>query len=400
MHRAAKVVTTILFAIVFHQAQAQAVLQAPPRIEFGAWVDLQLDDDDLSEYHAEFPSSQPSGVEKNDTVHVRSFVPKKGTGPFPVVIVLHYWGANDQKIERSLAGDLARQGIASVLMTLPYHLERTPPGARSGEKAILPDPAHLVATMSQAVLDVRRTVDFIVSRPEFDATRIGIAGTSLGSIVSSISFAVEPRLKSASFMLGGADLAHILWNSSRVVKVREALRKKGYSEARLREELQDVEPLRFLPQRADKPAFVVGGKFDTVVPPDDTKKLIDALGTPSTLWLDTGHYGGVFVQRRILRLVSQFFAGQFGGKTFVPPKSVYAPTVRIVLQANTESSFQVGLGVDIWRSNARGDFFSTAIATPRGPQLFLGARLDKSLAIGAFATAKKVSPGIVWSFIL
>ncbi len=400
MQKAAKVVATMLFGIVFHLAYSQAVLQAPPPVDFPAWVDQQLDDEDLAEFKTSFPSSQPSGVAENDSVYLRVFVPKKGTGPYPVVVVLHYWGANDQKIERSLAGDLARQGIASVLMTLPYHLERTPAGARSGERAILPDPKSLVATMSQAALDVRRTVDFIVSRPEFDSNQIGIAGTSLGSIVSSLSFAVEPRLKCASFMLGGADLAHILWNSSRVVKVREELRKKGYTESKLREELKDVEPLRFLPTRESKPAFVVGGKFDTVLPPADTRKLIDALGSPSVLWLDTGHYGGVFVQRRILRLVSQFFAGQFGGKSFAPPKSVYAPTVRIVLQANTESSFQVGLGVDIWRSNARGDFFSTAIATPKGPQLFLGARLDKGLAIGAFATLKRVSPGIVWSFIL
>jgi hypothetical protein len=201
-------------------------------------------------------------------------------------------------------------------------------------------------------------------------------------------------------MLGGADLAHILWNSSRVVQVREALRKKGYTESRLRDELQDVEPLRFLPARGDKPAFVIGGKFDTVLPPADTQKLIDALGAPPTLWLETGHYGGVFIQRRVLRLVSQFFAGQFFGRAFEPPKSVYAPTIRIVLQANTESSFQVGLGLDLWRSNARGDFFSTAIATPRGPQLFLGARLDKGLSIGAFASLKKVSPGLMWSFVL
>lgn len=389
-----------MIGIVVHAAFGQAIDQRPPAVDFEPWQDQEIDDEDVSEYTATFPSPYRTGVAQNDVVPVRFFVPKRGAGPYPCVIVLHYWGASEQKLERSLVGDLARLGIGAALITLPYHLDRTPPGARSGERAILPDTQHLVATMTQAVLDVRRTVDYIAQRPEYDANQIGIAGTSLGSIVSSLSYALEPRLKAASFMLGGADLAHILWQSSRVVKVREALRKQGMTEARLREELATVEPLNYLPARTEKRAFVVGGKFDTVVPPADTEKLIRALGNPSTLWLDTGHYGGVFVQRRVLRLVSQFFSGEFGGRAFVPPKSVYAPTVRIVLQANTESSFQVGLGVDLWRSNSRGDFFSTVIATPRGPQLFLGARLDRGLSIGAFASPKRVSPGVLWSFVL
>lgn len=389
-----------MIGIVVHAAFGQAIDQRPPAIDFEPWRDQEIDDEEAYEYTATFPSPYRTGVARNDVVPVRFFVPKRGSGPYPCVIVLHYWGASEQKLERSLVGDLARLGIGAALITLPYHLDRTPPGARSGERAILPDTQHLVATMTQAVLDVRRTVDYIAQRPEYDPTQIGIAGTSLGSIVSSLSYALEPRLKAASFMLGGADLAHILWQSSRVVKVREALRKQGMTESKLREELAMVEPLNYLPARAEKRAFVVGGKFDTVVPPADTEKLIRALGNPSTLWLDTGHYGGVFVQRRVLRLVSQFFSGEFGGKAFVPPKSVYAPTVRIVLQANTESSFQVGLGVDLWRSNSRGDFFSTVIATPRGPQLFLGARLDRGLSIGAFASPKKVSPGVLWSFVL
>jgi hypothetical protein len=147
-------------------------------------------------------------------------------------------------------------------------------------------------------------------------------------------------------------------------------------------------------------SFVIGGKFDTVIPPEDTKKLIAALPDPQTLWLETGHYGGIFVQRRVLRLVSQFFAGQFGGAPFTPPKSIFAPTLRILIEANMESSFQVGIGLDIWKANSRGDVFSTLIATPRGPQLFLGAKLDRGLAIGAFATLKRVSPGVIWSFVL
>lgn len=396
-----RAIASIVVGIVFQcGGWCQSIRDAPPPVAFADWKAVETEDEAVSEFELKFPSAYTSGVPENDVVPLHVILPSNAKGPVPSVIVLHFWGAVDQKIERSLAGDLAAKGIASVLVTLPYHLERSPKGMRSGEAAIPADPDGMIRTMTQSVYDVRRTVDFIASRPEFDATRIGIAGTSLGSVVSSLSFALEPRIKSASFMLGGADLAHILWNSSRVVKVRESLRNKGILEANLREALRSVEPLTYLHERREGGTFVIGGKFDTVIPPEDTKKLIGALPDPKTLWLDTGHYGGVFVQRRVLRLVSQFFDGQFGGAAFTPPQSVYAPTLRILVEVNFESGFQVGIGLDIWKANARGDVFSTLIATPKGPQLFLGAKLDRGLAVGAFATPKRVSPGVLWSFVL
>ncbi len=401
--RRANAVIAILFAIVFHSGHAQelpSVTVAPPQIAFDDWKSVAGDDEDVDEFATQFPSAIATASPENNTVQIRAFLPKRRSGPVPVVVVLHYWGASDQKIERSLAGDLARRGVGSVLMTLPYHLGRTPAGVRSGELAIEPDPARLTATMTQAVFDVRRTVDFINGRPEFDSARIGIAGTSLGSIVSELAFAVEPRFQHAAFMLGGADLAHILWHSSRVVKVRDELRKKGLTEPKLRDALRTVEPLEYLGARKEGNSFVIGGKFDTVVPPADTQKLIAALPSPKTLMLDTGHYGGIFVERRILRLVSEYFGKEFGGTDFTPPKHVYAPSVRIVVQANNDSGVQLGVGLDLWKSSPRSELFSTIIATPRGPQLFLGTKIDRSLAVGAFATTRRVSAGVMWSIVL
>lgn len=390
----------ILAAIVYRVAPTQAlVTDSVPPISFSDWVPERSDDDEIEEFRVRFPSPVVTGQATNDEVTVRLVLPKRRTGPVPVVLLLHFWGAADQRIERSLASDLARSGVASALVALPYHMERTPPGSRSGERAILPDPNHLISTMTQAVLDVRRTVDFLVTRPEFDRDRVGLAGTSLGSIVGSLVYAVEPRINTAAFMLGGIDVAHILWHSSRVVKVRDELRRQGFTEDKLRLALEPIEPTRYLNSRAGR-TFVIGGKFDTVVPPADTQKLINALPSSEKLWLDTGHYGGVFVQRRIMKLVAQFFAVEFTTGGFEPPSRIYAPTVRIAVQANTESGMQVGIGVDLWRSNARGDLFSSFVLTPRGPQLFLGARIDRGLSIGVFGTAKRVSPGVFWSTVL
>lgn len=331
---------------------------------------------------------------------MRFLLPAQRDKPIPVVIILHYWGATDQRIERELARELAANNIAGLMVTLPYHLTRTPPHFRSGELAVQPDPEKLTGTMTQSVLDVRRAIDFIQTRPEFDHTKIGIAGTSLGSLVSVLSYAIDTRINVAAFMLGGADLAHILWHSSRVVQERDALRRRGYTEARMRKELETIEPLGYLASRPEGKTFVVGAKFDTVIPRVDTEKLIHALPNVKTLWLDTGHYGGVFVQTRIIRTVNNFFIQAFKGTSFTTPRRLYAPTVRFGVQYNTDTSLQVAAGIDLWKSNGRGDVFSSIFATPKGPELFLGAQLTHGFSLGIFGTPRTVSIGLLWSSVL
>jgi dienelactone hydrolase len=392
----------VLLAIVVAApvfAQVPPIDQAPPVIAFPDWKEIPTDENS-SEFSVSFPSAITSKYPENNVVPVRFLLPAQHDRPLPVVIILHYWGATDLSIERELAGELNDRDIAAAIVTLPYHLARTPAGYRSGQLAIQADPAQLVVTMTQSVMDVRRTIDFIQTRTEFDHKQLGISGTSLGSLVSILSYAIDPRLSKAAFMLGGIDLADIVWHSSRVVKVREELRRRGYTENRLRRELASIEPAAFLAKRTTGSAFVIGGKYDTVIPPVDTTKLINALPGAKTLWLDTGHYGGVFVEKRILRTVADYFEKQFQGQNFVPPFRLYAPTLRIGALVNTESGLQVGAGIDLFKAGKHGEFFSTLIATPKGLNLFAGVSVGHGFALGGFASRKKLSAGLWWSTVL
>jgi len=381
-------------------AFGQDIRQSPPLIAFESPREVDIEAGEPRYYELDFPSAFVSPYAKNNTVRLHYFLPAEGDGPFPAVVVLHYWGASDIRIERTLSLDLARKGVASVIVTLPYHMGRAPEGTRSGELAIQPDPDLLRATMVQAVSDTRRAVDFLQSRNEIDASRIAVTGTSLGSIVASLTLAVEPRFRSAAFMLGGADVAHILWHSSRVVSQRDQMRSKGFTEEKLRTELRDIEPLTYLKDRAPVNSLVIGGKYDTVIPPADTRKLIDALPGANAIWLDTGHYGGIFVQRRILRTVTDFLAGDLLGRPYKIPVSLSAPTVRIGATADLDSGLQVGVGIDLWRANRTGDVFGTFLVTPRGPSLFLGARLSQGLSIGVLGKPRHIGPAILWSTVL
>lgn len=336
----------------------------------------------------------------NNTVPLRILMPAQATGPIPVVILLHYWGSHDFKVERALGAELNRHNIGAVMLTLPYHMSRTPPGFQSGELALEPDTDLLIDNVTQSIWDVRRCVDWIESRAEFDHAKIGIEGSSLGAMVATLAYALDHRFVNATFVLGGVDIAHIIWNSSRSVREREMLRRKGFTEDKLRQALAPVEPLKYLKDRPEAPTFVIAANYDTVVPRDSTQAMIKALGQPKTLFVDTGHYGGVFVERRLLREVGNFFNAEFAGKDFTPPTKIYAPTFRFGGMVNTISGFDLAAGLDLIKFDHRGDGFASILITPRGAELFVGRRIDSRITFGGIATRRRVGIGIFWSTVL
>lgn len=390
----------MLMGVQFIVAQEPPVTQAPPPIAFLPWQ-AGRSDEVTREYSTSFPSAYSSGIPENDTVYVRALLPADSVGQVPTVILLHYWGASDQRLEERLAARLNRRRVGAILIQLPYHLSRTPAGFASGALAIQPDPVKLRQTMIQSVLDIRRTIDWMATRPEIDSSRIGLSGTSLGSIVGSLAAGVEPRITHMCFILGGVDLAKMLWNSSRVVSQRETLRRSGITESSLREALKPVEPSEYLGSAAPRPALVIRAQFDTVVPSECTDQLVSLLNDPQVIVLKTGHFGGVFAERPILNAVAEFYQQRFFGVGRATlTRTLSAPTIRLGSLYDGVDRLQVAASVDLWRSNAKADQFFSAVLSPRGPRLYLGTNLGGGLSLGAIGTPKRVSFGLFWSFVL
>lgn len=386
------------------QTELPSVKVAPPPIAFEPWRLVERTEE-TDEFVAEFPSPLPVGDPVNFTVPLRILVPRtvdgqEPTGPLPVVLILHYWGARDLRLERSLAAELNARGVAAAIMTLPYHLSRTPPGTRSGELAIRPDPIALRETMTESALDLRRSLEFLRSRPEFDRNKIGIAGISLGAIVASLGYALEPEIGVAAFLLGGVDLAQIIWSSSRLVTQRDRLRAQGYTESRLRRELEPVEPEGLLSLRPAGRTLVVRGSYDTVIPPSSSGALIRALPGAEVLTIDTGHYGGIFVQRRLVREMATFFQRSLRGEQYRPPNQILAPTVRVGLLATIPDGFDVAAGLDVYRFDKRGRGTASVLLTPRGPRFFLGVQAAEGLRLGAAIGPNRTSVGLFYSVVL
>ncbi len=368
-----------------------------PKISFEKWQQIEQNDD-FTTYVQRFPSGFDTAYAENNSVQLTVQLPTDVDKP-PMVLILHYWGAPNLKVERSLALDLNSRGIGAAIMTLPYHLARTPKGAVSGAMAIQADPEKLKAVMTQSVMDVRRSIDFLQSKSECGPI-IGIYGTSLGAIVSSLAYAVDDRIPNAAFMLGGLNLAKIIWNSSLLPQIREELRAKGFTEAKLSRALESVEPAHYL--KPDRPGqvFLVRARYDSVVPQESSEELIRALPSAKVLEIDSGHYGGVFVQEKLLREIGNYFERISQNKIYDPPKTIVTPTVRVGLTLQAPFEANIATGFDLVKFDKKGKSYASFLLTPKNPVLWVGTDLISGLNVGVGVSNRRTGFGFFWSIVL
>ncbi len=132
-------------------------------------------------------------------------LPKNGTSPLPVIILMH--GLGDHK-----AVDYVEYGNALFLKN-GYAVMRIDISDHGDRKKIFHD-FDLTGTnrywtrniITQTVFDLRRAIDFIETRNELDSKRIGYYGISLGGIIGTIFCGVDDRIKVPIVALAGGQL--------------------------------------------------------------------------------------------------------------------------------------------------------------------------------------------------
>ena len=201
-----------------------------------------------------FPSLIETPEPENNTVHAEYFAPL-GNGPGrPGVIVLHILGA-DFPLSRYMAARMADRGIAAFFVKLPYYGERRPAGqewSHPSKRLVSADIERTMTAMRQAVLDVRRAGCWLAAQPNVDAARLGVAGISLGGIVSALTAAVDPAIKEGAFLLAGGDLSTILWEMPEGAPFRAAWIEAGRTKADLKKLTDAFDPLTYAKGMAGK----------------------------------------------------------------------------------------------------------------------------------------------------
>jgi dienelactone hydrolase len=260
----------------------------------------------LEIFEVRFPSAVTSECPENNTVHAEYYRPK-GKGPFPGVIILDITGGN-QSLSRTIATCFAQNGIAGLFVQMAYYGPRRPPGSKL--RLLSTDILHTMAAIRQTVLDVRRATAWLESRPEIDSMRLGIHGTSLGSMVGALSAEMEPKLRRVSIALGGGGLVDAYYDHPRAATYRKWWEALGGTKKQVIRLLAPIDPLTCAANLKDRQVLMIAGKRDEIVPPKATEALWEAAGKPKIIWYDCTHYSAALYFVPIMNQVVKHFAAE------------------------------------------------------------------------------------------
>lgn len=202
-------------------------------------------------------------------------LPKNATAPLPVVILMHGLGDHKAVDYVAFGNELfLKNGYAVLRLDISDH------GDRKGDVYDFdltgPYKHWTRNVISQTVFDLRRAVDFIETRKELDAHRIGYYGISLGGIIGTIFCGVEERIKVPIIALAGGQMNLL------------------YEEGALSQDAKDfvsiIEPLNFVKNIAPRPFLMLNAKNDEIVPPLMSTLLFNKAEAPKEIiWYDAKH---------------------------------------------------------------------------------------------------------------
>ena len=281
-----------------------------------------------NEYHLETQFEMiavTNGSSSSRALVLDCFLPKRATNP-PVILILPMLGGK-YPLERFFAKYFARHGLASVIV----HREDT-----DGT----PETADAVNTLfHQTVLDNKRAIDWLQTRPEVDASRLGVFGVSMGAIKGALLTPLEPRIDASVLAMPAGDLPYILTYSTEhgIARRRtEFLKAKNLTEEELRAQLAKgitCDPLRFAQYVDPKKVMLVLAAWDTTVPIKKGLELRAKMGKPQTIVVASGHYTAALYVFYLRYRTLLFFKDRLAPKAFGADLRVSVPGEKIETSA-------------------------------------------------------------------
>ncbi|UCD72338.1 MAG: hypothetical protein JSW70_04915 [Syntrophobacterales bacterium] len=250
-----------------------------------------------------FPSPVQTRYRENNVVPGKLFR-CRGKTPLSSLIVLHGWSRPVLNLEERLCIALAQRGITSLLLTLPYHIQRTPEDSWSGEYALSGDVLRTIDGFHQAVLEVRAIIPFLRTYSE----RIGLLGISLGGMIAHVVMGLED-LDFGITLLTGGNSAGIVWESIATRDVKKQIKRAGITREELSQIWAVIDPARLAGHNRVKRILMINGLYDQVIPPKFTIQLRESLGRPPIHWYPCAHISFFLFLKGIVRDITHFIQG-------------------------------------------------------------------------------------------
>lgn len=210
-------------------------------------------------------------------------LPSDAPEPYPCIIFLHGIG-QDKRFLDEIVAPFAAEGFAMASFDQYTRGERRQPGLSAlGQLLALRRRAALT------VLETRRLVDYLVTRPDIDPQRIYLVGASFGAITGSTAAAFEPRIAAVVLTYGGGDLRTLFASEQAANAAGFWLNPMKHVLAFL---LAPGDPVRYVHMISPRPLLLQNGIHDSVVPAASGQALYDAAREPKQIvWYDTDHIG-------------------------------------------------------------------------------------------------------------
>jgi len=129
---------------------------------------------------------------------------------------------------------------------------------------------------------VSAALDELTKRTDFDTSRIGLAGVSLGGYYAPRAAAFEPRLKAAVGNCGPWNFGEC-WDNLPSLTRSAFLYHSGASDMEDAKERANQLTLDGAAQKIEQPLLIIQGKLDRLIPWQHAHKIVDAAGSNAQL---------------------------------------------------------------------------------------------------------------------
>ncbi len=317
--------------------------------------------DYIEEYELTYDSPYQTGLKSNDRVYTQLFLNKdrinkriyssnnknnkNGTN---FLILLHGFSTSKKKLKKyyRFLNKMNSSGFSTIFINLPFHLNRTPEGEKSGDRLIYFDDLQTLLFFHQSVVDIIKLIDIIPGI--INIKNIFICGASLGSMISLVAMANDKRIDKGIFLIGGGNWEEIHWkgvlrfflkgnciyrdkeygNQTRreacskiyshfpefMEKMKELQNKTIKIDLKDLPELKKVtkkmcflcDPLAFAHKIKPENVLMINSRFDLYFSRKSTNQLWEELGKPKIHWLNKLHSSEILNNGKIFKKITNF----------------------------------------------------------------------------------------------
>jgi dienelactone hydrolase len=227
----------------------------------------------LEENLLRFTSPVHTPYPENNIVHCQWYPAKLKPGARKVAaVVLPHWNASLNQ-HGALCAGLAKFGISTLRLSLPYHDYRMPPELERADYAVSSNVARTIDATRQAVIDLRSCVDWL-EQEGYES--VGVCGTSLGSCYAFLASAHDPRIRVNVFNHCSTYVADVVWEGLSTQHIKKGL-ESSISLEELREAWMAISPPHYVDRYAEmkKKTLFIYAKYDTTFPVRFSQQVIE-----------------------------------------------------------------------------------------------------------------------------